>query len=230
MAKVVFITGASRGIGLATAKRFAKEGWQVAGFYKNKPGPEVPGVKWYQMDITKSSEVESTFSQALTDLGRIDCLVNCAGLFGYQKLAGYTEELMDKVIATNEKGTYFCTKFVSTKMTEGSVVNVSSSAAQVGSSDPIYAASKGAILSFTKAMAKALAPKIRVNAVSPGSTNTDMVKGQDPKRVEQLKELSLLKKIAEPEEVAAGIYFLASDDASHITGACLDISGGYVLR
>lgn len=230
MNKVAFITGASRGIGLATAKRFVKEGWQVAGFYKNKPGPEISGVKWYQVDVTKSSEIKKSFNQAFSDFKRINCLVNCAGLFGYKKLADYPEELMDQVIATNEKGTYFCTKFVIGKMTEGSVVNIASSAAQVGSSDPVYAAAKGAILSFTKAMAKALAPKIRVNVVSPGPTATDMMKDYDPKRIEQLKEMSLLKKIAQPEEIAAGIYFLASDDASHITGICLDISGGYVLR
>lgn len=230
MAKVVFITGASRGIGLATAKRFAKEGCQVAGFYKNKPGPEISGVKWYQVDVADSKSIESAFSKAFSDLGRVDCLVNCAGIFGYKKLEDYPEELMDEVIATNEKGTYFCTQFVIEKMAEGSIINIASSAAQVGSSDPIYAASKGAILSFTKAMAKALAPKIRVNVISPGPTNTSIMENYDPKRVEQLTELALLKKIAQPEDVANGIYFLASDDASHITGTCLDISGGYVLR
>lgn len=230
MEKVVFITGASRGIGLATAQKFVQEGWLVSGFYKNNPGPEIVGVKWYQADITKYSQVEESFSKAFSDFQRIDCLVNCAGIFGYKKLEDYPEELMDEIMATNEKGTYFCTKFVASKMTAGSMVNIASSAAQVGSSDPIYAASKGAILSFTKAMAKALAPKIRVNAVSPGPTATSMMEGYDPERVEQLREMALLKKIAQPEEIAAGIYFLASDQASHITGTCLDISGGYVLR
>lgn len=230
MKKVVFITGASRGIGLATANRFVKEGWQVAGFYRQSIGPEIPGVKWYQVDVTKSSEIESTFAKAFTDFGEIDCLVNCAGIMAYKKLEDYSDSLMDEVIAVNEKGTYLCTKFVIGKMTQGSIVNISSSAAQLGSTDPIYAASKGAILSFTKSMAKALAPNVRVNAVAPGVTNTDLLKHHDPDRIQKLKDSTLLKKIAQPEEIAAGIYFLASPESSNITGICLDMSGGYVLR
>ena len=115
-------------------------------------------------------------------------------------------------------------------MKDGSIINVSSTAAQVGSSDPVYAGTKSAILGFTKAMAKALAPKIRVNCISPSATNTDMMKNYKPERVEQLKNLTLLKRLAEPEDIANSIYFLASEEAKHITGICLDVNGGYVLR
>ena len=135
-----------------------------------------------------------------------------------------------KTIVINEKGTYLCTKEILAKMLEGTIINISSTTALVGSTDPIYAGSKAAILGFTKSMAKALAPKIRVNCVAPGVTNSDMTKNMKPERLNQLIEMSLLKRIAEPEDVASAIYFLASDESKHITGTCLDINAGYVLR
>ena len=94
----------------------------------------------------------------------------------------------------------------------------------------MYAGTKAAILGFTKSMAKALAPRIRVNCVAPGVTESDMTKNMNQERLDQLINMSLLKKVAKPEDVANGIFFLASEEAGHITGACLDINGGYVLR
>jgi len=228
--KVVFITGASRGIGLATVSKFVANGWWVVGFYNQNQGPKIKNVSWYYLDVANYSSIIEAFTSAYKEFGRIDCLVNCAGIFGYKDLAGYDEELIDKIIAVNEKGTYLCTKEILDKMTDGSIANISSTAAQVGSTDPIYAASKAAILGFTKSMAKALAPKIRVNCVAPGAANTDMMKNYKPERVAQLRDLTLLKRLAEAEDVASAIYFLASDEAKHITGTCLDVNGGYVLR
>ncbi|OGC56123.1 hypothetical protein A2797_02075 [candidate division WWE3 bacterium RIFCSPHIGHO2_01_FULL_48_15] len=230
MQKVVFVTGASRGIGLATVKKFSSRNWKIAGFYNQTQTTETRNVNWYKLDITKYESIKEAFAKAFSDLGRIDCLVNCAGIFGYKDLSGYDEKLMDEVIAVNERGAYLCTKEVLGKLTEGSIVNISSTAAQVGSSDPIYAGTKSAVLGFTKSMAKALAPKIRVNCVSPGATNTDLMKNYKPERVQQLKNMTLLKRLAEPEDIADSIYFLASDEAGHITGTCLDVNGGYVLR
>jgi 3-oxoacyl-[acyl-carrier protein] reductase len=227
--KVVFITGASRGIGLATAKKFINEGWSVAGFYNQKIGPKLKKLTWYQLELSNYSNIKSVFGKAFLDFGRVDCLVNCAGIFGMKNLSGYNEELMDKVMSVNEKGTYLCTKEVQDKMVDGSIINISSTTALVGSTDPIYAGSKGAIIGFTKAMAKALAPKIRVNCVAPSATNTDMMKTYNPERVKQLVEQTLLKRMADPEDIANAIYFLASDESRHITGTCLNISGGYVL-
>ena len=230
MNKVVFVTGASRGIGLATVQKFVDKGFSVAGFYNQQEGPKIKNVSWYKLDISKYSSIKESFAKAFSEFKRIDCLVNCAGVFGYKDLVGYDEDLMDRVISINEKGTYLCTKEVLGKMTEGSIINISSTAAQVGSSDPIYAATKSAILGFTKSMAKSLAPKIRVNCIAPGATNTDMMKNYKPERVQQLKEMTLLKRLAESEDIANSIYFLSSDEAKHITGICLDINGGYVLR
>ena len=230
MNKTVFITGASRGIGLATVKKFLKKGWQVAAFYNQKPGPELQGCKWYKLEISDYESIKSSFTQAFNDYGNINGLVNCAGLFGYKGLLDYDLELMNKVIDVNEKGTYLAVKEIIGKMKEGTIVNISSTAAQVGSTDPIYAATKAAILAFTKSMAKALAPNIRVNCVAPGVTNSDMAKNMKPERLAQHKEMTLLKRIAEPEDIANTIYFLSSDESKHITGACIDVNGGYVLR
>ena len=230
MKKVAFITGASRGIGFATARKFSEKGWEVAGFYNIAPGPKVKNCKYYQLDLSNSKETEKAFGKAFRDFKRIDCLVNCAGIFGYKNLKDYDEKLMDQVIAVNEKGTYLCTKLILDKMTQGSIVNISSTAAQIGSSDPVYAGTKSAIFGFTKSMAKALAPNVRVNCVSPGVTESNMTKSMNPERLTQLIDMTLLKRIALPEDIANGIYFLASDEANHITGICLDISGGYVLR
>ncbi|KKR49978.1 MAG: 3-ketoacyl-acyl carrier protein reductase [Candidatus Curtissbacteria bacterium GW2011_GWA1_40_16] len=228
--KVVFIAGASRGIGLATAKKFATKGWLVAGFYNKKTGPKVKNVSWYQFEISDYSSIKKSFGKAFEDLGRVDCFINCVGIFGYKNLAEYDEQLLDKVINVNEKGVYLTTKEILNKMTDGSIVYISSTAAQIGSTDPVYAGTKSAILGLTKSMAKALAPKIRVNCVAPGVTNSDMTKNMKPERLNQLIEMSLLKRIAEPEDVASAIYFLASDESKHITGTCLDINAGYVLR
>ena len=228
--KIVFITGGLKGIGLATTKKFISEKWLVASFDKDIQKSNIAGTKYYQVDVSNWKSVQQGFNKAFHDFSRIDCLVNNAGIFGYAKLPEYDEELIDRVIGVNEKGVYFCTKIILDKMKTGSIVNIGSTAAQIGSTDPVYAGTKAAVLGFTKAMAKALAPNIRVNAVSPGATNTDIMKNYNRQRVEQLKEMTLLKRLAEPEDIANSIYFLASDEAKHITGICLDVNGGYVLR
>ena len=215
---------------MATVKKFASNGWQIAAFYNQKEGPKVDGVNWYKLEISDYDSVKNSFKIALEYFGRIDCFVNCAGIYGYKGLKDYDEKLIDKVIGVNEKGMYFTTKVILENMTEGTIIYLSSTTAQVGSSDPVYAGTKAAVLGFTKSMAKALAPKIRVNAVSPGATNTDMMKHHNPDRLKQLIEMSLLKRLGEPEDVANAIYFLGSNESINITGACIDVNGGYVLR
>jgi 3-oxoacyl-[acyl-carrier protein] reductase len=217
--KVVFITGASGGIGTAAAERFEKEGWKVVGFSSK------------DVDVADQESVNKAFDQAFSDLGRIDCLVNCAGIFGFKNLKEYDLETMKKVINVNELGTYLCTKWAAEKMSDGSIVNISSVAGETGSgTDPVYAGTKGAILAFTKSMAKALAPKIRVNAIAPGIVEDKMGEARKWEDVAELLANTLLKKMALPKDIADGIYFLASDQAAHITGICLDINGGYYLR
>ena len=216
MSKVVIITGGTGGIGKATAEKFAESGeWKVV----------VTGRE--DLDVTNPESVESFFSK----FDQIDCLVNCAGIFGNKTLFEYDLESINKVIAVNEIGTYLCTQAVLSKMTSGSIVNISSVAGQVGSgSDPIYAATKGAILAFTKSMAKALAPKIRVNCVAPGVTDTGLLDARKWTDIAFDVDQTPLGKMADPADIANAIYFLASDDAKHITGATIDVNGGVLMR
>ena len=214
--KVVIITGGTGGIGSATAKKFEESReWKVV----------VTGRE--DMDITNPESVDKFFSK----YAQIDCLVNCAGIFGNKTLSEYDIESISKVVAVNEVGTYLCTQAVLAKMTSGSIINISSVAGQVGSgSDPIYAATKGAILAFTKSMAKALAPKIRVNCVAPGVTDTGLLDARKWTDIAFDVDQTPLGKIATPSDVANAIYFLASDESGHITGATLDVNGGMALR
>jgi 3-oxoacyl-[acyl-carrier protein] reductase len=229
--QVVFITGASRGIGEACVKKFVGEGWRVAGFYKQSDVVDSEDVKYFQMDVENPDSIKEAFNRAYNEMGRIDCLVNNVGKFGESGLVNYTPEVMDFVYRVNERSTYLCTQAVLNWLKKGSVVNLSSTAGQVGSSDPVYAAAKAAVAAFTKSMAKALAPDVRVNCVAPGVVDTDMLRDYyDEEKMEKRRKEILLGEIAKPEYVASGIYFLASNEAKHITGACLDINGGYVLR
>ncbi len=229
--RVVFVTGASKGIGAATVKKFEKEGWAVVGFYNKNKVEDSDNVKFVQMDIEDPQSIKTSFEKAFAIYGKVNALVNNVGAFGASGLSNYTSEKMDFVYHVNERGTYLCTQNILKWLSEGSIVNVSSTAGQVGSTDPVYAGAKAAVAAFTKSMAKALAPKIRVNCVAPGVVDTEMLRSYyNEDKMEKRKQEILLKEIAKPEQIADGIYFLASDNASHITGACLDINGGYVLR
>ena len=227
----MFITGASRGIGKATAEKFLLEGWQVAGFNKQSRVENTQDSKYFLVDVASESGVKAAFETAFKEWGRVDCLVNCAGMLEGKYLEEYDEELMKKVVGVNEIGVYLCTKYALMYMKEGSIVSVSSTAGQVGSSDPVYAGTKAAVLAFTKSMAAKLAPMVRVNAVAPGLADTDLGRfGWSQGEFEKRADMIPLRKVASAEDIANGIYFLASDQARHITGACLDINGGYVLR
>lgn len=214
--KTVIITGGTEGIGSAVARKFEESReWKVV----------VTGRE--DLDVTNSESVKSFFSK----FDQIDCLVNCAGIFGNKTLFEYDLESMNKVMAVNEVGTYLCTQAAIKIMTTGSIVNISSVAGQVGSgSDPIYAATKGAILAFSKSMAKALAPKIRVNCVAPGVTDTGLLDARKWTDIAFDVDQTPLGKMADPRDIANAIYFLTSDQAKHITGATIDVNGGVLMR
>jgi len=215
MDKIVIITGGTGGIGKATAEKFKLNNWKVVAMSRE------------DADVTNPESIEKFFSK----YPQIDCLVNCAGIFGNKTLPEYDSESMNKVIAVNEMGTYLCTQAVLQKIISGSIVNISSVAGQVGSgADPIYAATKGAVLAFTKSMAKALAPNIRVNCVTPGVTDTELLDARKWTDIAFDVDQTPLGKMADPSDIANAIYFLASDDSKHITGATLDVNGGVLMR
>jgi len=240
--KVIVITGASRGIGKATAIRFGQEGGFVfVCFNKNKEkadevvdlikksGGDGMGV---QMDVSCPESVKIAADKIREIKARIDVLVNNAGILLGKLLPEYDEDMMEKTISVNEKGIYRVTKELLPLVPQGGVIiNLASSAGESGSeSDPVYAASKAAVIGFTKSLAKQLAPKIRVNAVAPGVVETDLIKGNTENWRKLRTEQILLREFAQPEDIAEAIVFLASSSSKHITGATLDVNGGYYLR
>lgn len=240
--KIIVVTGASRGIGRATAIRFGQEGGFVFVCYKEnkEKADEIVGLikenggngVGLMLDVTSPESVRVAFEEIKKSKGKVDVLVNNAGILLGKLLPEYDEDLMEKVITVNEKGIYRITKEILPIIPQGGVIiNLASSAGESGSeSDPVYSASKAAMMGFTKSLAKQLAPKIRVNAVAPGVVETDLIRENTENWRKLRQEQILLREFAEPEDIAEAIVFLASSSAKHITGTTLDVNGGYYLR
>jgi len=246
--KVAIITGAASGIGRATAILFAKEGAKVAVADVNDAGgketvklvhEEGKEAILVHTDVSKASDAKNMVQKVMDSFGRIDVLVNNAGIVVVKPLSETTEEDFDRVIA-NFKSVFLCTKFALPHMKRGgSIVNVASISGHIGEiNHAVYGGTKGAIISMTRALAWELAPLgIRVNSVSPGSVETPMLLGDivgEAKRRgvsidairKETEEKVALKRWAKPEEIAYGILSLASDKASYINGIDLLIDGG----
>ncbi len=239
--KVAIVTGAGRGLGWAIAKRLADDGarlviaeinWESAqekALLLKKIGREALPIK---VDVSKTNEVNHMVAQVLEKFGHIDILVNNAGILGpYFPVEEYPEELWDQVIAVNLKGTFLCCKAVipvMKKQKKGSIVNIASVAGKEGNANMApYSASKGAIITLTKTLGKELATwNIRVNAVSPALLETEMTQSMTPEQRALLTAKIPMGRLGRPEEVAAVVKFLVSDEASFVTGQCYDISGG----
>ena len=242
--KVVFVTGGSRGIGKEVALKFAKNGYNIVINYVES-GLDVEGLKNEFMqfgaksvilpaDVTNSKEIESVVEAAITEFGRIDVLVNNAGITKDNLLMRISEEDFDKVIAVNLKGTYIVTKAVTKymmKQRSGSIVNLSSVVGVAGNSGQCnYSASKAGIIGFTKSVAKELASRnIRSNAVAPGFIKTNMTDVLTDAVKENINNTIPLKRMGDPKEVANLIYFLGSEESSYITGQVVNVDGGMVM-
>jgi len=250
--KVAVITGAAQGIGRATALLLAREGAAVAVTDVN--GREAEAVaeairteggraRAWTLDVSQEAAVAAVFAEAAKEFGRVDILVNNAGISGANGTAEETTEAeWDKVMATNAKGTFFCTKHAVPLMRRaggGSIVNLSSVYGIVGSHNvAAYHASKGAIRIMSKTDALAFAEdRIRVNSVHPGFIWTPMleagaqVPGVAPEAVHSaMAKLHPLGTLGEPDDVAHGILYLASEEAKFVTGSELVIDGGYTAR
>ena len=239
--KVILITGGNRGIGLAAAKLFRTEGAHVAIAARDarsgrKAAQETDGL-FVKTDVRRSGECKRAVNQTVKTFGRIDVLVNNAGIIYRDHTVEQTsEDEWDEVLDTNLKGTFLMSKYVlpALRKSKGTIVNVSSYVGLVGfPGSAAYAASKAGIVNFTRTMALDHAKdQIRINCVCPGSVETDMIyrawdKTGDASVAETLwKSKHPLGRIATAEEVARAILFLASDDASFITGTALPVDGG----
>jgi 3-oxoacyl-[acyl-carrier protein] reductase len=244
--QVVLITGGSRGIGAAAAKLFAKVGADVGFTYRGRDqnagelAEEIKKlgrkVKAYKGDIGKSEVVKRIVESVLEDFGRIDVLVNNAGIWTYGEIDKMDENTWDETMELNLKGTFLFCRYVVPIMKKqggGRIINISSTAGQRGEAlHSHYAATKGGIISFTKSLSTELGPfNIRVNSVAPGWVETDM--SADALKDEKLKEEILrstpLGRIPTADDIAGPILFLASDLSRHVTGEILNVNGGSVL-
>jgi 3-oxoacyl-[acyl-carrier protein] reductase len=237
--KVAIITGAAKGIGFATAKRFAQEGAKVMIADVNPEAVKaavdlIPGSEAFVMNVTDRASIEAAVDQIMQRHGRIDILINNAGITKDARLVKMTEAQFDTVIDVNLKGVFNCTQLVVPHMLEagkGAVVNASSVVGIYGNfGQTNYSATKFGVIGFTKTWARELGPKgIRVNAVCPGFIATEMVKAMPENILKDIERRSWLGRLGTPEEMANVYLFLASDEASYVNGVALEASGGISL-
>jgi len=241
--KVMIVTGGGRGIGAATARLAAAEGFKVCINYKNNSNSadhlagELKGSIAVQGDVSQEADVVRLFETVDKKLGRVTALVNNAGIVDLgTRVEKITAARIARMFAINVTGSFLCAREAIKRMSTrhggkgGSIVNLSSIAARIGGPGEYvdYAASKGAIDTFTLGLAKELGGEgIRVNAVRPGIIRTDIhLASGDPARVERIGATAPLGRPGDAEEVARAILWLVSDAASYTTGAILDVSGG----
>jgi 3-oxoacyl-[acyl-carrier protein] reductase len=240
--KVALITGGAKGIGKVTAARFLQEGARVviadfdanAGQIALEEFAAGERVGFFQVDVTDTSQVEAMVKFTLNTYGKIDILINNAGITIDGWLAKMEESNWDKVIAVNLTGVFKCTKAVLSFMLEqqsGVILNASSVVGLYGNiGQTNYAATKAGVIGLTKSWAKELGPKgIRVNAVAPGFIVTDMTAKVPEKVLEMMESKTPLRRLGRPEDIAAAYLFLSSDDASYINGVVLSVDGGLVI-
>jgi NAD(P)-dependent dehydrogenase (short-subunit alcohol dehydrogenase family) len=247
MSKVVLITGASRGIGRATARLLGARGWTVGVNYQhNEPAADETAAEVGRAggharvlhgDVSNEAEVIAMFETLERAYGRIDALVNNAGIVAPSTpLADMSAERMKRVFDVNVYGAFLCAREAARRMSKdrggdgGVIVNVSSAASRLGSPGEYidYAASKGAIDTMTIGLAKELGPQgVRVNAVRPGLIDTEIhASGGRPERAAVLGAQTPLGRPGSADEVAEAIVWLLSDAASYVSGALIDVSGG----
>ncbi|MCY9076881.1 SDR family oxidoreductase [Bacillus inaquosorum] len=240
--KTAIVTGASRGIGRAIAEQLADLGIKVAVNYSSRPEKAeevVEGIKKkggeavaIQADLSRVAGVESLFTKTIEAFGKVDILINNAGVNIYQPIEKVTEEDFDKQFNLNVKGTFFaCQQAMKYMEEKGRIINFSTSV--VGQMFPtysVYAGTKGAVEQFTRQLAKELAVKqITINAVAPGPVNTELFTvGKTEQQIEGLKKTIALGRIGEPEDIANVIEFLVSEKSQWITGQTIRVNGGFI--
>lgn len=235
--KVALVTGAAKGIGMEIALAFANEGAKViacdmadALTYSNE------NVEFIKLNVTDVDSCKAVFDKVVEKYTKIDILVNNAGITRDGLTAKMTDEMWDLVIDVNLKGVFNLTRYVGPHMAAnkyGSIINISSVVGEYGNiGQANYAATKAGVIGLTKSWAKEFARKgenVRVNAIAPGYVMTDILKTVPQDLLDQFAALTMMKRLGQPEEIAKAALFLASDDASYVTGHTLSVNGGMRL-
>ena len=240
----VLVTGGAGGIGGAVCREFAAAGYKVAiNYFKSEESAnkivdeilEAGGMaKAYKADVSQPAEVSKMVVDVMADLGHVDVLINNAAVAYQGLITDTTDVIYDRLMDVNMKGAFNATKAVLPGMIIRNVVDIiyiSSMWGEVGAScEVIYSASKAALLGFTKSLAKEVGPSgIRVNCISPGVVDTPMNSAHGERDMEELSNETPLERIGKPEEIAKATLFLASENASFITGQILGVNGGFII-
>jgi 3-oxoacyl-[acyl-carrier protein] reductase len=245
--KVAIVTGASRGIGRGIAKMFAEEGAKVIVNYntsKNDASSLAEEIKkmgrdvlLVQADVSKADQVKNMVRKTVERFGRVDVLVNNAGtLVPAKSFLESTEEGWDRTLDVNLKGAYLCCREVAPimlKQKKGKIINISSVSGlydKLGMGFIDYVSSKAGMIGLTRALAVHLGPTINVNAIAPGTVETEIVAALPTEVKQQMKDEALVKRLGTPEDMAYAAVYLASDESDFVTGEVLTVSGGRAIR
>jgi len=235
--KVAIVTGAAAGIGRCIVERFVIEGAKVIACDIALIPYQQEGVEAYSLDVTDLAACEACYHHVMTQYGQIDILVNNAGITRDAMTVKMTEEQWDLVLNVNLKGVFNLTKFIGPAMEKqengGSIISIASVVGEFGNiGQANYAAAKSAIFGLTKSWAKEFARRgapVRVNSIAPGYVLTDMLKTVPQELLDKFAAQTMLGRLGQPEEIAKAALFLASDDASYVTGHNLSVNGGMRL-
>ena len=239
MAKVALVTGAGRGLGAATAERLAQDGWDVVVNYREtaegaesvRTTVEAMGQRALvvKADVSRWDQVQAMVAQAVDELGRLDAVVNNAGIYRRATLDQVEPEDWHETLDVNLTGSFYVAKAAAPHLPQGGrIVNFTSILGAMGSKHGVhYTASKGGVIAMTKSLAKELAPRgVLVNCVAPGAIETDMI-GQDTAEQRAAREKSIpLGRVGQPGEIAGVVSFLLGPDATYVTGQVLHVNGG----
>ena len=234
--KVAIVTGGAKGIGMEIAKSLAKEGAIVIAADMGEMIYEEKNVVFKKLNVTDSEGCKVFFDELMAQYGHIDILVNNAGITKDSMTRKMTDEQWDAVINVNLKGVFNLTRYVGPQMENlgsGSIINISSIVGVFGNiGQANYAASKAGMIGLTMTWAKEFARKgaaVRVNAIAPGYVMTDILKTVPEDLLQSFAKMTMLGRLGQPEEIAKVALFLASDDASYITGQTINVNGGMRL-